>query len=212
MQNEINFLILTKSARYGGNCVVGIDLDSKKIIRLVSNNDKIKNSISDENMICQNGEIALQMDIVKIRLSQSLPSKYQPENMLLDDSYKWQKIRKSNFQDIEPYISDDEYIFCNSMPFLTETNINDAKKSIVIVKVNDVKICTQNIQYNTGEIKEKTKANFRYNLDEYRNLSITDRYYFGKNDNLSNALIVVSIPSESFNGYYYKFVSQIFVL
>lgn len=116
MQKEITFLILTKSARYGGNCVVGIDLDSKKIIRLISTNDKIKKSISNECMICQNNQPALQKDIVKLKIAQPMPSKHQPENVLIDDSYKWQKIRKATFQDLKPYISNDEYIFLNNMP------------------------------------------------------------------------------------------------
>lgn len=210
MEKELNFLILTKSARFKGNCVVGIDLDSNRLIRLVSNNNEIKNSISDKNMTCQNGELALQKDIVKIKIIQPLPTKYQPENMLIDDGYKWQKIRKSTLKDVEPYISNDEHIFGDNMPYLMETNIAEIKKSIIIAKVNDIKIYTQRKQYDTGEIKEKTKIDFSYKSSQYSNFSVTDRYYFGKNDILAKALIIVSLPSDSYKGYRYKFVSQIF--
>ena len=51
MSKEVEFLILTKSARFGGNCVVGLDLQTKRLIRLVTNNEKIKNSLSDYNMM-----------------------------------------------------------------------------------------------------------------------------------------------------------------
>jgi len=212
MSTEIKFLILTKSARFHGNCVVGIDLDSKKLIRLVSDDEQIKKSISDENMICENGEIANPSDIVRIRIIKPVPVKYQPENVLLDCNYKWKKIRKANFNDVKPYISNDDYIFCNCREFLTESNINAAEKSIIIVKVKDINIYVKEKKYDNGEIKEKTKIDFTYNSKQYKNFSITDRNYFLKECNLNEALLVISIPSEPNSGFYNKFVAKVFLM
>lgn len=172
---------------------------------------KIKNSISNETMICENGEIANPTDIVRIKIIKPVPAKYQPENVLLDCNYKWQKIRKANFNDVKPYISNDDYIFCNCREFLTESNIDASEKSIIIVKVNDINIYVKEQKYDSGEIKEKTKIDFKYNSKQYRNFSITDRGYFLRECNLNEALLVVSIPSEPNNEFYHKFVAKVFL-
>jgi len=212
MSKEIEFLILTKSARFGGNCVVGLDLQTKRLIRLVTNNEKIKNSLSDYNMMYKNGVLAIPTDIVRIKILSQVPTNVQSENVLLDCSYMWEKVKNATLKDILPFISHDDFIFNNNLAYLTESNIEESKKSIMLIKVKNVILHTQDILYNNGEVKEKTKINFTYNSRQYVNLSVTDRDYFGKNSHLDEALLVVSLPAESYNGYYYKFVSKIILV
>ncbi len=212
MQNEIKFIILTKSARHGGNCVVGINIDNEEIIRLVSNNDKIKGSLSDDNMKYPNGEIAQPLDIVQLKLVKHLPEIYQPENYLLDETYQWKKIKNATFQDILPYISDENDIFDNNIPFLTDTNINNTKKSIMVIRVKNVKLYQYCSLYDMGNIKPKTKIDFLYKSKPYEKFSVTDRDYFGENCEFTDAILVVTLPAKPYHDYYYKFVSKILPL
>ena len=50
MANSVEMVVLTKSAKNGGHCVAGIDVDTGNWVRLVSNDLNTHGALSDQDM------------------------------------------------------------------------------------------------------------------------------------------------------------------
>lgn len=115
-------IILTKSRKYGGYCIAGIDRLSGEWIRMVANTDCIRDELRDNHIRYEDGKFADIFDVVQVELLDHTPNYFQPENYLINASKRWKKIDKINKWDIKKYYSivnkqcnKGEFIFYNDL-------------------------------------------------------------------------------------------------
>lgn len=213
---EKKIIILTKSCKNRGYCVAGIDIETKKLVRLVSNDEKSCGALSDKNMETKNGEKINPLDFVKISILNEIPLKLQPENIFINVNIPWEKIKSYNniIEVIKDYkfedLNCDDYIFYDTSSYITMENIDKINKSLMLVLVDDL--------YFLKKENKKTKAFFSYKGQKYNEISVTDPNYFDElpEKKIGKAILVVSLPSNPFltdtGNRYYKFVAKVFEL
>lgn len=205
-KKELLFLVLTKSAKNHNFCVAGIDLNTKKIIRLVSNEKG--DAISKYNFIFNGREINC-LDVIKVR-GYYHPLKIQTENFILNSitDYVWTATSLSIIKNFN--LIDNGNILINNLPYSHSDDASLFKGSLMIVVVDNVTIySTTNIQ---GQ--NKTKIDFTHKEMEYRDFRVTDFDYFALSHSvkMNKAIIVISTsetPYELDNNFY-KFVAKIY--
>lgn len=207
MKKEI--IILTCSAKHGGYCVAGIDIDSYEWIRLVSSDNLNNNEIPKEFMYYYNSTSCKPLDVVSVEIIKKLPGDIQPENVLVDlgitPVYKY----KLAPHELIKYISNDREIYKSTFPYMDKNTALNCGFSLALYQVKDIFLDV--FEYNG---RTKVKLNFTYNGCMYSGWSMTDPYYYGRRSGkiCDNGLIVVSIPEDDYNGNYYKFVAKIIEL
>ena len=193
----MKFIVLTKSAKKMnngnfGNCIAGFN-EQGEWVRLVSDMDG--DSLSDS--ACKTFDC---LDIINIDAT-PCPIKYQPENMKLEQLIG--KIGKCTIEDVvvEYGVDSDSFCFVNDNYVLSEKERQSVNNSLLLIKVQNLKI------YTDGK---RIKVQFTYNKRKYTNISITDNRH-KKPAEYDEAYVVVSLPSET-GGYagYYKFVAAVY--
>lgn len=201
-------IILTKSAKYGGLCVAGVDFITGEWIRLViRGGGQITNNI----MRYQRGSNVEILDCVEVNILGSAATPIQSENVYLDTTKYIKKIKKISTRELlEIHNLEDHKTILGNNSHVIRSNINDIGHSLEIVKVNNA------ILYRVMVSKGcyKTKLDFNFNDLYYHNMSVTDSDYFGIKDGtrLGEVILVISIPDDDYskiNGYF-KFVAKIF--
>jgi hypothetical protein len=202
---NIDLVILTKSAKKKGYCVAGIDLNTHDWVRLISSNDECDGALSDSEMRSRGGYTFQPLDVVRVTISEQAPIGCQTENYIVAYGYPWQSLGKMNFQDVLRICSvvKSQYIFGNKYKYITSETINAFNRSLLLTEVTDLHIFKNEMN--------KQKCNFRYNGNNYYELSVTDPDYYKYTDcEIKRAYIVVSLPHTDYEGKYYKFVAKIF--
>ena len=204
-----NILILTCSSKHHGYCVAGIDLSTNKWIRLVSSPEVSHNEIPSSFMHYANGMRCNPLDIATIDVIRFLPGKIQKENALVNLTFTPVLQGRVNSTNLFPYISDTMNIFGGTSYLLDYWGARyfDYSLAMYLVENIQLKILTHN-----GN--EKFKVCFRYKENNYENWSMTDPDFYSYDSGLlgDQAIIVVSIPEDNYNGNYYKFVSKIIII
>lgn len=200
----LRLVVLTESAKYGGLCVSGFDIENKQLIRLVS--DESGAEISKDDFRFNNFPINI-FDILEVECI-PCPLKIQKENYILKKILrKRQKPADiSAFDQIFQTLKNGNLLY-SQYCYIKEEFLNRAHGSLMLAKVKDLTLFT--MQNNTGAAK--TKANFTYNGRSYTDYAITDPDYFGNDTHIDNAIIIISIPEKPYNEKYYKFIAKIFV-
>lgn len=201
--------ILTKSSKNGGYCVAGIDIKNGNWVRLVSNDEDTHGALSEDDILYQDGSTCTPLDIVEIPIIELSPSKYQPENVLIDTEYYWNKldiISLKNLLEIHPP-EHHNVLLGNPYPYITEAKIENVGHSLILVKVTDLIITQKEV-----DKKVKAKATFMYDNTQYENISITDPDYYSAPNHytIATAILVMSLPGHPYNKKYYKFIAKIF--
>lgn len=220
-KNTKDILLLTKSAKNGGLCVAGIDIQNKQWIRLVSSDTKSDGALSKQFMqkdrngypIFFSQQIAGYRisfpKVVRVWLRQACPNPVQKENFLIDETEKFYFLRKTALDEIQKYTDNDQFIYGNTSSFVEEHELSFNGASLKM-------FCVENLQiYRITDVagKHHSRASFCYNNLKYLDIRVTDGDFFEiENATFSKALIVVSLPHESFKGKYYKFIAKIFPL
>lgn len=215
---ELDMVILTASAKKSklgrdGDCVSGINLKNKQFVRLVA--DEEGDSIIKGNLSYQGMKINY-LDIITVSGSYH-PLEIQKENFVLKKIKNYSG-KQSSIKDIMSYLP---YVDNANLLQDIEDNVSieKAKKfsgSLMLIVVEDVKIykiCSNNAEENK---KVKTKIDFTYDDNEYKEYYVTDRDYFSFPDeclNYKRALLVISTSEKPYvDNKYYKFVAKIFPL
>lgn len=207
MNNVIEVAILTKSSKNGGYCVAGIEIKSGRWVRLVSSDAESHGALSNENMQYQDRSTCQVLDIVKVPIIRSVPSTYQPENVLIDEHKYWGKVGRMSVEqllNLHP-AEKHSYLLGNAYRYITEDAIDTVGHSLVLVQVSNLVITHPEVR--------KTRADFIYRGTVYRDMSVTDRDFYNAPDNTSikNAILVMSLPDAPISErWYYKFVAKIF--
>ena len=194
MSNFINVVILTMSEKFGKKCVAAYDIDNKRLVRLVSNEQG--DGISQYYL----SEISL-LDIVRVNVICSAPIEHQRENFIIDLNYGISKQNKTmSIKEIHRNIPHYQNIFGNNSYKVFNA---DFDHSIELIQFTSMQLIS-NI---------KTKATFMYNNFKNQYYAVTDSRYFGKNTSIISGHAIVSIPPSSNytkdNGYF-KFIAAIF--
>ena len=196
---KMELLVLAKSDRNNGYCVVGINKFGK-FIRLVKNSEGY--ALDKER--CNFNK----MDFLTVNVIPS-PLIHQKENYVLGEIIN---STKSNVQteDLQKYTQNPKFIFSNTNPWLTKEEINSQNTSFLFVEVTDLFI------YENEEGKHK--CDFIYNNSSYKGFSITDpKFKLRKRKRkISKCLVAVSLPEVPYKKYgndlYYKFVCAVYPL
>ncbi len=209
MKKEI--IILTKSSRHKGFCVAGIDTKTKQWVRLLTTNKKINCSLSKNNMKLTDGNEVNVLDKVILDVIESCPTKLQPENVLINENHKWEKVSNYKIDEFLSFYSPEkhQYIFENTNEFLNNEQISKVGISLIITVVENASINIKN--------DYKRKISFTYNNRYYDSITVTDPDYYNipNNTNIGKVAIVVSLLDDEWshnNNKYYKFVAKIFPL
>lgn len=210
---EKKIIILTKSKKHSGYCVAGIDYETGEWIRLVSSDSETEGAVPREDLQYSNGETLEVYDIIMCRLLRKCGTKVQPENCLYDETVKWEKVGKSNFDEvikIHGYDSVD-YVFENEDTKLPADWKFSGNPSLCLLKVKDASIWVKTFE------DKKISLNFTYDDIQYKYMSISQidllNYYKNKTDDsypLGTVTVVFSLTDKYYwNGKYYKVVAQI---
>jgi len=207
---EITFLVLTKSSKYSGYCVAGIDCKSGNWIRLITEDLQSHGAVGTEDLIYKNGRECQILDIIEVPIIRVVNDVLQPENVLIDTSKYMRFVEKATIEDVLKIHPAEirENILGNKYPYITEGKVGQLGYSLTLVKVNNLLIK----QVANPDGNPKTKVDFTYRFERYENISVTDyRFYLVANGTLYNeAYLVVSIGTP-YKNRYYKFVSAIYV-
>lgn len=210
---EKKIIILTKSKKHSGYCVAGIDYETGEWIRLVSSDSETEGAVPCENLQYSNGETLEVYDIIRCRLLSKCGTIVQPENCLYDGNAKWEKVGKSNLDEvirIHGYDSVD-CVFENEDTKLPADWIFSENPSLCLLKVKDASIWVKTFE------DKRVSLNFTYNGIQYKYMRISQidllNYYRDKADglySLGTVTVVFSLTDKYFwNGKYYKVVAQI---
>ena len=207
---EIELAVLTKSSKFSGYCVAGIDYESGKWIRLVTEDSESHGAVGAEDLTYENGEECQILDVVNVPITGIGQDILQPENVLMDTSKHLRLSGKITIEDVLKKHPAEvrKYILGNKYPYITEAKVGQLGYSLTLVKVSNLLIK----QVSNPGGHPKTKADFTYQSDRYENISVTDYRFYSTADGTSyrTAYLVVSIGT-LFRNKYYKFVSTIYV-
>lgn len=205
--------ILTKSYKHGGYCIAGIDIKTKEWVRLVNSDDPNIDEIRKEQMFL-NGKPIECMDIVEFDFIKNIPNSCQTENWLLNTSFKPKYIKSVEIEELASILKleEDEFFIFNNVNLLNKDEISNIKRSLFAFHVQNLKIEVTTYE-SYDEIRYRYKCSFYYKDNLYSNISLTDPIYRDiaqDGTNLSNALIIASLPCVPFNDdMFYKFVAKI---
>lgn len=204
-------IVLTVSSKFGNNCVSGIDFNTGRLIRLVTDDKKSHGALSDDDLTYSDGSLCKVLDVIEFEAIRECPTQLQPENILIDLKQYIKKLDRVTLDKVLQYLDPKEkiHILGNQYSYITENKVRDIGYSLTFVQVKNL-IVKQTLN-NKGQ--PKTKVDFIYRDDYYKNLSVTDpNYYSVANGTLiSDAYLVISIGA-SYNDKYYKFVAKIFTV
>lgn len=207
-------LILTKSKKHNAKCVVGVDIETKELIRLITDDKNIHYSLSDEHLLYEDNTPVKLLDIAEVDFISSKPSARHPEDWLINTNKKFKYIDKfclEKYEDcVSANITKDDFIYGNSSHFLTENEFNKENKSIILAYIENIKFNLKQSQYSTKII---AKISFEYNNLLYQNFSFTSDYSNFKDCPCAIAVITLPDGSDNFckeHNQFYKFVAQIY--
>lgn len=107
------FILLSTSKKYRNICVAGIETHSGNWIRIVSDDDSIRNAVKLEEMLYQDGMLPQIFDIISVRCRGQHACYYQTENYVNNPKYKWSKTGFATIYDVINLrsLEKKEYIF-----------------------------------------------------------------------------------------------------
>lgn len=89
MKKEV--AILTKSSKYKGYCVAGIDVNTGEWVRFVSDNEQTHGALSAYDISYADRHICKPLDVVLVEVVEAVPLAHQPENYLINSREYWKK-------------------------------------------------------------------------------------------------------------------------
>ena len=96
-----NLVILAVSAKHNNYCVAGVDIDSGKWIRPISERAELEEAVPLEDLKYPDGSQVELLDVVEIKFSdRSVDNPIQPENFFYNPKYFWQKVGRVTLQEV----------------------------------------------------------------------------------------------------------------
>lgn len=218
---EIHGIVVAKSRKNNGYCVVIYDIDGERFVRLVSNEDRKGGELIQSECEYEDGqEISLKDEIIVNILEEKPNNLIQPENCYLNANKKIKFISKlctSKMKDIiGPLINKADIIYYNRGYAVPERE--SFAESFVICEVENLcfkELIKTNPFDSWQPPKSKLACFFSYKGNKYGGISCTMekskeegmKKYLNKE--YSKALVAFSI-GEVYYGYHYKFLCSVF--
>ncbi|MDV3427079.1 MAG: hypothetical protein LIR50_07830 [Bacillota bacterium] len=220
---------LANSRKESLRCVAGIDVDSGEWIRPVLKNGA---GLSFDNITCNDGSMPKLLDVINIGLIDREEDYLQPENYLIDRSFRWKKVGRLNVNDLKKYISSEKYIFYDECKRIQKDYKADRRYSLMLIKPDNVilNICRNDfrpnhpININAGFVHRDINYKLRITDDKYEKeiVKVLEGALSKCGDNLSDNIQQedLKIPVNSdiyftlslgmeFNGFNYKLVAGV---
>ena len=204
-------IVLTESSKFKNNCVAGIEKDTGKWIRVVSDDEDTYGALTNDDIMYEDGTMCEVMDIVNVPYVKEVPTKTQPENILIDRNYYLTKDGVATLDDIlEIHPKEiNDYIFGTRYSSVKEEYLEElgVDYSLTLIKVK--KLVFNWRENNKGQLK--LKVTFKYNDIKYEDMSVTDPEFYDVKEGttLKKAYLVASIGTP-YNGACYKFIAKVF--
>jgi hypothetical protein len=198
---EKTIILLAASEKYRNYCIAGIDKESGEWVRIISEDNDIRNAVTENDMRYEDGTLPQIFDIIQIQCKRYEPNFYQPENFVFDNSYYWIKIGNASLKEvleIHP-LEDTEYIFYNSGKRVDTAYLNNLPEKY---KTSLTLISPSNVVVHVNQYEEKKiSVSFNYNNERYSYLAVTDldfkntymSYEVGNYTLLKKVLFVISL-------------------
>ena len=177
MSNIIEGIIVAKSRKNSGYCVVVFDLERKVFHRIISDNiERLDGELSDDDCLATNGHSIENLDVISLNVkSLNYVQDYlQKENLILDSSRKMEIIRKADKSELVQLFGEKNLnvmpeIFKNQWGSMTINEALQCPHSFMLVRVFSLDF------YSTpNKNGENTcKCSFKYNGIEYKDVSVT---------------------------------------
>lgn len=203
---KIEMIVLTKSRKLTGYCVAGINCKTGEWVRLISKNKDIHGALTDYNLEYDEYTYCEPLDVIKVTIEDKANDEYQPENYYIDEGRYLTKLDEISFEEVVynfNVLEDVDYIYGNTKPYLEKEFSFLLDKSLILVKVTNLKI--------TNIYKKSLKVEFKYHGNKYKQMALTDVNY-DKHDvglTMDEAYLVISTGNE-WNGKFYKWVAAIY--
>lgn len=212
---KIHAIVVAKSRKNNGYCLVIYDIDNNCFRRLISNNPfrQDKELLYYECLYANNREIRLKDELYAYIDGRNTGDLIQPENFYLDINRNFEFIKRLKSQEIKKiikkHIDTTDYIFedcfnkLSSKPLLT--------KSFLICEVENLRFYTISKQREDFSTYDKCECDFTYKGIKYNNFSVTikgsrhDDIEKYSGNSYKKALVGFSIGHQ-YNGYHYKFL------
>lgn len=208
----MKIVILTLSYKKGGKCIAGIDLNSHKWARLVTDDEESNGTVPDDYLHCSDGSDIELLDVINAPTKGACQDEFQPENVFLDVDRPFEKLGRMSLDqvlEIHPLEKEDP-IFGNYFGNIRKDLARGFGYSLILVEVSNLVIKTA--KNNAG--KNKRKADFIYQGKKYTDISMTDPNYINCEDGTcyKRAKLVISMGRPYGEGRNcYKFIAAIFV-
>ena len=179
---------------FSGKCITGLDLDNNRIVRFVRN----RHGAPVENPYCDRLQ---PLSVYDVRFIDNCPLACQTENVIAD--YR-NATCLGNFEGgIDALYKQYQKIKLEDSSFLLDgsyklTDVSPFKHSLEIIKASNIQL-------------DGKKASFRYRGKGFRFVSVTDLAYKGVERVIDQAYLIISIPTEDFDGKgFFKFIAALY--
>jgi len=165
---DFNAVVLACSKKYNNYCVACYDLNKKKLIRLISDDDSIKNALTDSDIQTKNNGPIKIGDVIRVLNSKSHGKYEHPEDVIIDRDKRFEKIKgvKYNWDD---FLTAYDYVFFDTHRKIQHDEIKEKKN---IHSLEFIQVTEPSILYS--EEYDNIKICFKYRGREYDNISLTD--------------------------------------
>ena len=212
-------IILAKSAKYNNFCIAGIDIDTGKWIRPISEKPELEEAVPLEDLKYPDGSLVELLDVVEIKFSdRSANNPIQPENFFYKPKYFWQKVNRTTLQEVIDKRGYDlrDKIFYNSERSIFGADVEkiSERESLLLLSIENIFISVED-----KEDHKKFFADFDYGGKKFFRFSVGDivvrkkfeannagKYFFKE-----RAIVVFSLTNPFHANYNcYKILAQIF--
>ena len=212
-------IILAESAKFNNYCVAGVDVESGKWIRPISEKPELEEAVPLEDLKYPDGSRTELLDVVEIKFSdRAANNPIQPENFFYNEKYFWQKVGRVTLQeviDLRGFDKRDKIFYTDNRSIAgVEVENFSARESLLLLPVANLFIAVE-------EDKDHKKffGDFEYRGKKFQRFSVGDiavrkkfadsgagKYFFKE-----NAAVVFSLTNPfHYNAECYKMLAQIF--
>ncbi len=214
MANIISGIVVARSRKNNGICLVIYETDRARFCRIISpKEDRVDGELKKYECTYQDGTMVQNLDVIEIGVKSFdyVDDECQKENIYYDENYKITKKGRVTKKELislygEENLSSSQEIFVNKYPTMKLGDAILANKSFMLAKVYGLEFY---IVKQNG--KDKCRCRFKYNYIQYENISVTIsesknldiKLYAGKH--YAVAIVCFSFGHE-YEGNYYKYL------
>lgn len=173
MSAFIEGIVVAKSRKYYGYCLVVFCLEKNKCFRIISKEDRGRDyALTEKECTTESNETILLLDVVKIPVESEIPQKdwYQKENLVLKPNEKMEIIGKCDVNDLITFYNsnelvNEEFILLNGNNILSVEEAQKSNFSFMLARVDELKFKIYN--------GNKCRCYFKYKGKQYSNFFVT---------------------------------------